>query len=352
MRLVLHSFSIMVLAGMLCAARPAHADSCSAIESQLRSVSRELSHGDIAGAEKALGLLAAAAPDCADLVLDRARMQAVKGESGAEDTFSRYNTLRPKDAKGWAYYARLLIDEGEYQRAEAASRIASECDPADPIAIAVQGQIVDMQGASQEGMQLLEQAIRLDPDDAEASFQLGGIHDRAQHPARAVEYFTKAAKIRPSDARAWDYLALNLEPLGEIDRAQYAYRRGLAENRPGAYFDAFLPYNYGRFLMKRNQLSASKEQLDRAVESTSQVRAPWYERARLNLLLKNYQQARTDAEKAASLEDPQGAIANLQVYALLEQIYSRLGETDLARKYAELDRVTPAPVQSEIDRTH
>jgi tetratricopeptide (TPR) repeat protein len=211
--------------------------------------------------------------------------------------------------------------------------------------MALEGQILDMKGNSQEGIKLLEQAINLNPDDAEARFQLGGMHDRAKHHRLGVQYFTEATEINPFDARAWDYLALDLEPLGEIDRALHAYKRGLAENRPGAYYDAFLAYNYGRFLMKLNQLSASKEQLDQAVVLTPQARAAWYERARLYVRLNNLQQARADAEKAASIADPQGIIADLQVYILLEQIYSRLGETELAHKYAELGRVTPSPVR-------
>jgi hypothetical protein len=34
-----------------------------------------------------------------------------------------------------------------------------------------------------------------------------------------------------------------------------------------------------------------------------------------------------------------------QIYALLEQIYSRLGNKELARKYAALSRVTPVPIK-------
>jgi hypothetical protein len=45
-------------------------------------------------------------------------------------------------------------------------------------------------------------------------------------------------------------------------------------------------------------------------------------------------------------------IAYLQVYVLLEQIYTHLGEMELARKYAQLSGLTPTPVQSDFDRTH
>jgi tetratricopeptide (TPR) repeat protein len=313
-----------------------------------------LAHADVVAAERALGPIEASHPDCPDAVLDRARIQAANvdaanGASNAEDAFVRYDNLRPNDPQGDAYHARFLIDQGEYQRADDLSLLAIQENPDDPVALAVRGQILDMKGESQDGTKLLEKSCQLHPDDAEARFQLGGIYDRAKLPLEAVKNFEKEVAIDPFDARGWDYLALNLEPLGEVDRAEEAYRKGLDVNKPRQHFDAFLDFNYGRFLLKRNELTASKKHLDRAVELTPQVRAPWYERARLNLRLENYKQARSDAEKAASIEDPQGAVVDLQVYVLLEQIYSRLGETDLARQYAELGRQTQVPVQPAAD---
>ena len=68
---------------------------------------------------------------------------------------------------------------------------------------------------------------------------------------------------------------------------------------------------------------------------------------KLNLRMRNYQQARTDAEKAEATEDPAHVILDLQIYSLLGQVYARLGETGLARKYAELTRDTPPPVRKE-----
>jgi hypothetical protein len=46
-----------------------------------------------------------------------------------------------------------------------------------------------------------------------------------------------------------------------------------------------------------------------------------------------------------SLRDPDGFVLDLQVYYLLATVYSRLGETELARKYADLARTTPIPDQ-------
>jgi tetratricopeptide (TPR) repeat protein len=120
----------------------------------------------------------------------------------------------------------------------------------------------------------------------------------------------------------------------------------LQANQPGRYHDTFLDYNYGRFLAKRNDLAASKRYLDRAVESIPQIRAVWYERARLNMRMQNYEQARSDAEKAAACTQ-QGGIIDLQIYSLLSQVYARLGDAALAKKYADLTRDTPPPVRGE-----
>jgi tetratricopeptide (TPR) repeat protein len=192
----------------------------------------------------------------------------------------------------------------------------------------------------------------LDPEDAEAQFQLGAIFDRAKRPEEAAGRFQKVVDLDPAYASAWDYLALNLEPLGELDRADAAYKRGLAANQEGQqHFDAFLDYNYGRFLAKRNQLAESKHHLDKAVEAVPGYRATWYDRARLNLRMGNYAQARSDAERALGITDRTGGILNLQVYVLLEQIYRRLGEKELADKYAALTRDTPPPVRKGYEAT-
>ena len=52
--------------------------------------------------------------------------------------------------------------------------------------------------------------------------------------------------------------------------------------------------------------------------------------------VKNYEGARADGERAATLRDTGGVILDLQIYALLGQIYGRLGNKELASKYAAL----------------
>jgi Tfp pilus assembly protein PilF len=240
-----------------------------------------------------------------------------------------------------------LLERGQASRADSLSTKALEMNSEDSIALAVRGEVLDMKGETREGLELLEKACHLDPANVEAQFRLAMIYDRAKRLADSVQHLEKVVEIDSRDARAWDHLALDLEPIGDLERADVAYRKGLAANQPGPHHDAFLDYNYGRFLMRRNELAASKRHLDRAVELTPDFRAPWYERAKLNLRLKNFQQARDDAERAANTRDPRGIIIDLQLYVLLQQIYSRLGDPELADKYAKLSQRTPVPPRKE-----
>jgi Flp pilus assembly protein TadD len=83
-----------------------------------------------------------------------------------------------------------------------------------------------------------------------------------------VKHFSRAVELNPRDARAFDYLALNLEPLGEVNRADRAYQKAFAVDRRGPFYDGFLDYNYGRFLAKRGDFAASKP--------TSTARLNWF----------------------------------------------------------------------------
>jgi tetratricopeptide (TPR) repeat protein len=301
---------------------------------------------DVAAAEAALERLEQSHSECKDIVLARAHVLELRGENAkAEDGFFQYIQAEPDDARGYSGLARLLLNIGAYQQADNLATAALSHDANSPEALIVKGQILTMQRRTRDARTVLEQACRLAPNNVEGHFRLGVLLDSMKRNQEAVAEFEKVTALNPGDPRGWDYLALNLEPLGELQRADGAYRKGLAMNE-GRGSDSFLDYNYGRFLMKQNRLSESKTHLDAAIRLAPGTRAVHYERARLNVLLKNYADARTDAEQALALEDRSGVILDLQIYYLLSIVYDHLGEHELARKYAELSRTTTTPVQS------
>jgi tetratricopeptide (TPR) repeat protein len=277
------------------------------------------------------------------VVLARARLQAARGDSaGAEELFAHAGRLAPDDPLVHAHFARYRLSRGQPAQAEYLSALALSLDPDCAEALVVKALLANRSGRPREAREALEKAAGADPPHAEAHYQLGVWCFRGKQRAEAVPYFEKAAMLRPTDARALDYLALSLEALGEAEAAESAYRKALGVN-DGPFFDSFVDHNYGRFLLKQGRLQESRTHLDRAVALLPESRTAYYERGKLNLAAREYPAARKDAERALALRDPDGLVLDLQVYYLLATVYARLGETDLARKYAALSRTTPVP---------
>lgn len=244
---------------------------------------------------------------------------------------------------------RLHYEQGDYRRANTFSELAMLNAPENPDVLLLRGQMLVMQNQGPRAQELLEKACKLDPNNGEAHYQLGSLYDSNRRHREAVAEFEKVVQLRPADARAYDYLALNLEPLGEIRKSEAAYQMALTVNQ-GPMADPFLDYNYGRLLLKLNRLAESQKHLDRALQLAPGARAVSYEHARLNLRLEKLQEARADAEHALALPDPGGFILDLQVYNLLVQIYTRLGDENLARKYARLSEASTIPLRARERR--
>ena len=178
--------------------------------------------------------------------------------------------------------AAEAIDRGEVARADYLSSLALAMSPDCPEALVIQGRVLTLKGRLREGREALEKAVRLAPNNAEARYQLGIWLYRRLLYAEAVPQLEKVVALRPADARAHDYLALNLEGLGEAERADLAYRSAL-KVKDGPFPDAFFDYYYGRFLLKQNRLEESRSHLDRAVALRPDERAVHYERGKKRL---------------------------------------------------------------------
>jgi tetratricopeptide (TPR) repeat protein len=318
---------------------------CAGAEPALGEIRQALDRREWDEAQKLLEPLSTEYETCVRLVVSQARLRAARGDTeGAEEAFARAVRLDPDAPLVQAHFAQYRLSHGQPAQAEYLSALALSLDPACPEALVVKAQLAARSGRLREARESLEKAALVEPPNAEAHYQLGVSYFRGQQRAEAIPHFEKTAELRPRDARALDYLALSLESLGEAEEAERAYRKALAVN-DGPFFDPMLDHNYGRFLLKRGRLEEGRTHLDRAVALLPDRRTVHYERAKLNMAAKDYGAARKDAERALALRDPDGLVLDLQVYYLLATVYARLGETDLAKKYAALSRTAPIPDQ-------
>ena len=324
------------------------ADSCKEAQPRITAGYAALERADLGEAEKTFSAVKEAYPACNEVVLGLARVRAAAGNRrAAYQLFSRYLELAPKDARGFTFMAEFLLSAGDPRQADKLSARAVMLDGNDVKALILRGRILGMKGDAAAAERMLRKAATLSPKNPEPHFQLGVLFDRRQQNQRAADQFEQVIKLSPDDPRAYDYLALSLEPLGQFERAEWAYKKGLAVNR-GAHFDAYLDYNYGRFLMKLNRLAEAGQHLDRAVKLAPATRAVHFEQAKLSMKRGNYQEARHHAERALKLKDPGGVILDLQVYYLLSRIYSHLGEKELAAKYTKLSQSSKVPASARM----
>jgi tetratricopeptide (TPR) repeat protein len=341
-----HAVPIVVLLGAgvwRAEAAAAQGGACAGAGQTLQAAAQSLESGRWAEAEERLRPLASSHPGCSEAVLELARARAAQRDPEAEALFERAAALAPAHAPTQALFAQYWLSRGQLARADYLSARALSLDPECSEALVAQGRILAARGRVPEAQQAFEKAVRVAPAGVEAHYELGVLlYRRLMHPD-AVRELEQVVARRPEDARAWGYLAQCYEALGEPEKAEAAYKRGLGAS-DGPFPDPFVDYSYGRFLLKERRLDDSRAHLDRAVALHPLDRAARYERAKLSLARGDYAAAREDAERALSLRDP-GPVLDLQVYYLLATVYRRLGDDELARKYAELARTTPVPGQ-------
>ncbi len=151
-----------------------------------------LQAGEVAGALAWLDSAVALAPDRADLLRERARLQWLGGDERAADTCRAALALDAGDAAAWNLLGEI-VHGGD---AEAAERAWHE-------------------------------ALRLDPNDAEALFHLGNRRRERGELDAAIDHYQRALAGAPAHPGLLNNLGLALESRGDVLRAEGCYRQAL-----------------------------------------------------------------------------------------------------------------------------
>jgi tetratricopeptide (TPR) repeat protein len=93
-------------------------------------------------------------------------------------------------------------------------------------------------GDAEKALPLMAEKVAADPSNADLRMTYGRLlRDRKQYPAAAAQ-FAAAAKLKPTDAKAWSELGGMLYMMGDLPQALAAYdrARGAGENTAGNWF--------------------------------------------------------------------------------------------------------------------
>ena len=114
-------------------------------------------------------------------------------------------------------------------------------EPRHSVALHYSGVLAHQRGNHALAIDLIGRSLAIRPDDAEAHFDLGSIHQQQGELRAAVRCYRDALRIAPDAAEALINLGNTLKDLGEADEALACYRRAVSI-RPE---DAVAQFNFG-----------------------------------------------------------------------------------------------------------
>ena len=160
-------------------------------------------------------------------------MRAQKRWSDAVDYYTRAIALIPKpQKKDWVYwYNRGTSFERlkQWPRAEADLLKALQLAPDQPLVLNYLGYSwIDQNMNLKKGLQLIEKAVELKPDDGYIVDSLGWAHYKLGNYAEAVKYLERAVELRPEDPTLNDHLGDALWRVGREREARYQWEQALS----------------------------------------------------------------------------------------------------------------------------
>ena len=125
------------------------------------------------------------------------------------------------------------LRNGDYQRAKSNLQRALDLDPKSPIVHASLGIVFQAEGENDLAEKHYREAIRYDPESAQARNSYGAFLFSMERYAEAAEQLAQASENRyyPNRAVVFENLGRAYAKLGEIDKADYAFTRAVQLNQ-------------------------------------------------------------------------------------------------------------------------
>ncbi|HEY0758426.1 MAG TPA: tetratricopeptide repeat protein [Acidisarcina sp.] len=132
---------------------------------------------------------------------------------------ARSAQLHPADPGAQALYARVLIQNGEYETARPIARKLLAASPHSFDALYLNGVLERQAGEYGVARSHLEEAVALNPGDYNVHYNLGMTLVKLQEPAAARKQFERVLALGATDAEVHFDLASVLRSLGETQQA-------------------------------------------------------------------------------------------------------------------------------------
>jgi tetratricopeptide (TPR) repeat protein len=149
------------------------------------------------------GVIDARVPPEAKAALDRGRAaQTNKQSDVAISQFKKAIEIYPDFYDAHIALARLYMDTGEWDKAEAGLRQALRINPKAVAPMVSLGEVYRRAKRYQEGVKVLEEALKVDTNSWESNFTLGRIYWELKDIVKAGRYVARSLELEPNIAEA------------------------------------------------------------------------------------------------------------------------------------------------------
>jgi tetratricopeptide (TPR) repeat protein len=237
---------------------------------------------------------------------------------------------KPNDADLLSVYAGRLIEQDRNAEAEVALTRAVTTSPFHKRSRRQLGELLATSGRPEDAIEVYEQMLRIQPDDADAYFAIGSILVESD-PGAALPYFEEACRLAPSRAFFLTSLGIAYLKDGRMTEAEATLRRAIALSPD----DPSISNNLGIVLVQTRRYDDAIRELSALLE-----RHPRFTPARNNFaiaLAESGDLARAEREVRTAIgESPDYLDAHLTLAAILERAGRLDEEYDVLQRAFEL----------------
>src|SRR3984957_8978551 len=139
---------------------------------------------------------------------------------------SRSRDIAGEDFLFHLYRGSELLQDNRVHDAKAELERALSLQPSDPKGQDLLGIVYFRLGLYPRAITIYEQLIRHHPEAIEPRINLALSYLKTGQPAQARFELEKVVEQSPTHARAWGYLGLGFQRLGDYERASYSFQAG------------------------------------------------------------------------------------------------------------------------------
>ncbi|HYL37996.1 MAG TPA: tetratricopeptide repeat protein [Bryobacteraceae bacterium] len=237
---------------------------------------------------------------------------------------------------------RANDESGQPLKAIQAFRRATVLDPDDALAWQRLGELCVQQGQKTEALAALQKSVALDADAPETHYALGTLWSQPGGDAdRAEAAFREAIRLQPDYAQAHLNLAILLFQRGHAEEAGYQFESSIRA-KPGY---ALAHFNYGLMLVSLRRPDEARAQMEAALEADPQFAQAHEELGKLAEMSGRMEDALHEFSEAVQIR-PGLARSQLGLGAALV----RSGDLAGARKHLDLAAASADPAIRESAR--